>query len=65
MEELMNEEIIKNALSNNKMMNSMFKIAADKDFFVSGVVPKQKLADCLKGLSDDAIFELSSCCYGK
>lgn len=55
MEELMNEEIIKNALSNNKMMNSMFKIAADKDFFVSGVVPKQKLAGCLKGLSDDAI----------
>ena len=51
----MNEEIIKSALSNNKMMNSLFKIAADKDFFVSGVVPKQKLADCLKGLSDDAI----------
>ena len=51
----MNEEIIKNALSDSKMMNSLFKITTDKDFFVGDGVPKRKLADCLKSISDYAI----------
>ena len=55
MDELMDEEIIKNALSDSKMMNSLFKITTNQDFFVGDGVPKRKLADCLKSLSDDAI----------
>ena len=33
MDELMDEEIIKNALSDSKMMNSLFKITTNQDFF--------------------------------
>lgn len=54
-EELTKDEMMAEALSNNEILDSVFKIATNKDFFVAKGDKKTNLADCLADLSDDVI----------
>ena len=54
-EELTKDEMMTEALSNNEILDSVFKIATNKDFFVAKGDKKTNLADCLADLSDDVI----------
>ena len=54
-EELKKDEMMTEALSNNEILDSVFKIATNKDFFVAKGDKKTNLADCLADLSDDVI----------
>ncbi len=54
-EELTKDEMMAEALSNNEILDSVCKIATNKDFFVAKGDKKTNLADCLADLSDDVI----------